>query len=330
MKKDTIMHIKKTIILLITFMIPSNTLHLRSHFISYQLTPGSRLGDHLLTYSLASAVADIAKLPLHGPSFKYADKLTLSTDNLYIASKKKRTVILSSYQGQNLAVSPGAPIAYVCTLKTTINNMRGFNDFYNYTKTHPLFKAHLVHMISPLYQIEQLPLPSDMITVAVHVRTGGGFDKPLFMNSNLKKKPASTHYFADQMYPERFPPESFYIEQIAQIAKLCKNKPLFIHIFTDDKNPPAIVARFKAQLLHINGIFSCRTGENSHDTNVLDDLFNMMKFDCLIRPASSYSKMAQLLGNHTIIIYPKKVKWIKDTLTTEKVGIINHSLWHAR
>lgn len=381
------MNIKQTIILLLAlstlqtcFSKPNNN----SNFITYQLNPG-RLGDHLLTYCIAKLVAHLSGLPLYYSPIKGADELALSKLETYHPPKSRRTILIEEYKdtahlplyfprtGSKNRITRSiptkeTPIGYVCTLKTAIKNIKGFQDLYRYTQKNPAFKAELSRMINPLIPIEPLPLPENMISVAVHVRTGGGFDKPLFMQSDLTEKPKSTHYFADQMYPKRFPPEIYYIEQIATVARLCDYKPLFVHIFTDDKNPAAIVERFKDKLSRlidadfitetdfltqtsslinpeslpetnsnfktdpviktssprVTVLFSCRTEGNAHNANVLDDLFNMTRFDCLIRPASSYSKIAQLLGNHKIIIYPKRVHWIGNELVADKIGIVNN------
>ncbi|MCX5925243.1 MAG: hypothetical protein NT124_03010 [Candidatus Dependentiae bacterium] len=315
-------YIHKTYLLFVTMC----TMHSSfADFITYELIPGSRLGDHLITYSKAKLASYLSGLPLYCPPFKMSDQLALSIHETYVPKKTKRTVILDNDQ----SICPttyNSPIEHVCTLKTAIHGLKGFNDYYRYARANPTFKAELMRTICPLQPITAMPLPANMITVAVHVRMGGGFDKPLLMKSGIRTKPRGNHQFADQMYPQRFPPEEYYSEQIAKASQLYNNKPLFVHIFTDDQNPSAIVARFKKKLSHLNITFSCRATGNAHDANVLDDLFNMMRFDCLIRPASSYSKIAQLLGNHSIIIYPKRVHWIKNKLVADKIGIINNIL----
>jgi len=304
------------------------------HFVTYELNPG-RLGDHLLTYSKALLVQYLAEkegrnIPLYHRPFKWSDQLTLSTVEQYIPPKRYETVPVIYYDKNTIAFTSSSPktkqkpTGYVCSLKTIIYDIRGFTDLYRYTQKTPEFKKRLLEMISPVNPIESIDLPDNMPTVAIHVRTGGGFDKPLFMQSNLPSKPSGNHSFADLIYPLRFPPEIFYIEQLSEISRLYEFKPLFIHIFTDDPDPAAIVDRFKEKLKDFKLTFSYRTAANSHNTNVLEDLFNMTRFDCLIRPASSYSKIAQLLGNHTIIMYPNRSRWIDNKLIIEKVSTINN------
>jgi hypothetical protein len=55
--------------------------------------------------------------------------------------------------------------------------------------------------------------------------------------------------------------------------------------------------------------------------NVIDDYWNMAQFDCLIRAASNFSRSAQLLGDHKIILFPKHAGWIDDKNIVDVVGI---------
>ena len=100
--------------------------------------------------------------------------------------------------------------------------------------------------------------------------------------------------------------------QIIYLQKYFNYAPLFIHVFTDHKNPKALVNEIKKNMNHKNVHFHYRSKNNTYDSSALDDLFAMAKYDCLIRPASSFSKAAQLLGNHKIIIYPSKSTWLKE------------------
>ncbi len=171
-------------------------------------------------------------------------------------------------------------------------------------------------MLSPVGNISALETPPTMLSIAVHVRRGGGVDLPL-----CQKKPASTTHFADKKWPAKFPPHSFYIEQIRHIAQQHRGVPLYVHIFTDDPNPSEIVDIYKKALAEFSITFGCRQKGNKHDCNVLDDLFAMKDFDFLIRPESGLSLFSQILGNHKLVIYPLHATWQDDTtLIIDKVG----------
>jgi len=300
------------------------------NILSYQLTPG-RLGDHLLAVAKTELVAQLEKLPVAHVPFEWSDHLALSKQINYKAPKSSRRLILHKYKPGITALLKNT--TFLCSLKTDIysdkqsmdkqNNIGNFGNLYEYTRTNPVFKKRLQRLIAPLHTIEALDLPKNRITVAVHVRTGGGFDKLSRMDQHTAKK--ENGRYTDQIHPQRFPPESYYTQQIETVSMLLGHQPLFVHIFTDDRDPLAITKRFQQKLSHLSNItYSCRATGNAHNLNVIDDLFNMTRFDCLIRPASSYSKMAQLLGDHVIITYPKQVIWVNGILVADKVGIINH------
>lgn len=307
----------------------SNTCPELSNIITYKLNPG-RLGDHLLAYIKAKIVSRLSGLPISCRAFKWSNHFALSKYEKSFSLKSYTKVNLNFYTKKNLnkitrkcqMAELSKPIAYVCDLKTKIKPFKGFNDIYKFVRSNQLFKNELLRMVAPIEPIEQLDIPTDMVSVAVHIRTGGTFEKTSLQQHNTNYKKVSV---VEMEYPTRFPPEEYYIEQLKKIAEIIK-KPLFVHIFTDDTKPLAIIARFKKQLPPSDYAitFSCRTTENDHNLNVLYDLFNMTRFNCLIRPASSFSKIAQLLGDHRIIIYPAKASWIVNQVVVTKVSMINH------
>lgn len=150
---------------------------------------------------------------------------------------------------------------------------------------------------------EQIEIPTNRLTIALHIRRGGG-------------------YLTDQVLIHtqlwQFPPDQFYLEQIRTIYNLTK-KPLFAYIFTDDPHPAKIAQTFSKALSDIDIMFDYRKTKNHHALNVVEDFFGMLKFDCLIRPYSHFSMWAERLGNYKIIIYPHMSK---DGLIHE-ISIIN-------
>lgn len=80
--------------------------------------------------------------------------------------------------------------------------------------------------------------------------------------------------------------------------------------------------RYKKKLNNPRIHFDCRKGTNSHKLNVLEDLFNMTRFDCLIRPSSSYSTIAQLLNNFIIVIHPMHYVWSGEKLIIDHVEVL--------
>jgi len=177
---------------------------------------------------------------------------------------------------------------------------------------HKKFFTKMKDLIKPINKIEYIDLPKDKITVAVHVRRGGGYDKPLiYIDKKGKKK---------QRRPLKFPPDEYYINQIKSLSSFFNNVPIHVHVFTDDQDPVKITNRYEKCINLSNITYSCRKTGNHHDKNIFDDLFNMAhKFDCLIRPSSNFSIIAHLLGDHRVVISPMEYIWQNDTLTISKV-----------
>jgi hypothetical protein len=236
---------------------------------------------------------------------------------------------------------------------TNYKNTAWLNSLlYELTIQNPTFGKHLIHMLQPKEKINPLTLPKDKTTVAIHIRKGGGFDPKLISKQYYDTSTYNTEYKeidisidntqnitsitknittidtsiltniegADQSWPEKFPPEQYYVDQIKKLFHMLNHQPLYVHIFTDDKKPNELKKRIKkaVNLPHIT--FAC----NKHNASMLEDFFAMTQFDCLIRPVSGFSYFPQVLGKHKIIMYPLHLAWIKpNLLIVNKVGIIH-------
>jgi len=166
-------------------------------------------------------------------------------------------------------------------------------------------------------------LPQDKISVAVHVRKGGGFDQSLSSIQYYPSNMISRKFYADEKWPIKFLPEQYYVNQIKRISKLFDDASLFVYIFTDDRCPLRLVKRIEKAVNKCNITFSCRNCGNTHNTHVVEDFYNMARFDCLIRSGSHFALASQLLGNHQVVIYPKHWQWVGRKLVIDEVSIID-------
>lgn len=277
--------------------IPNNT-----SYISYKLA--GRVGDNILVYCKAKWLAYKYGIPLLYKPFKYSQELILdSNEQKYIRSLVGHLKVVP-IKNEYIVLRPQSSCLYE-------------SDFFfsPLDWTHDevvikdlLFLNQLKKLVSPKKKLPKLLLPSNMVTVAMHVRRGGGYDSQLLMSSNVLK----------------FPPDSFYIESIQKMYLLNDSKPMYVYIFTDDANPNAIAYAYQAKINNPNIFFDCRQGSNSHDAHVLEDLFKITQFDCLIRPRSSYSMSAQILGNFKKVIFPKHALWQLGSFDIDTVGLIDH------
>ncbi len=287
-----------------------------SSAVTYDLN-GGRLGDNLVTYIKAQWIAYKRGLPFLHVSFEYSDQFMIADyDKPYNPITDKRR-----FRGEkHLWSNPET---------TTIFKAEDRVLYFAYNGTvlaegdilaiqDAPFIALLQERLRPRYPLPKIELPSDVITVALHVRKGGGYDFPLLMQGRQKGRARG---YADIRWPLRFPPDEFYIQQLQKLAEMFSGQQLYVHLFTDDKEPHLLVERYKKVLNNQRITFAYRVQGNRHDANVVEDFFAMTYFDCLIRPDSCYSKCAQLLGSHKMVLYPVKHSWHGDHLTIDEVGI---------
>ncbi len=283
-----------------------------------------RFGDGVLYYTVIKFISYKYNMPLFLKPFKYSSMLRLGREE-----KKYSREIEEQFKGGIIPFSKEEDII-VHAKDNVIFANRNFriDGCSNLIQTieHMLqdqcFMSELKSMLKPVVPLPKIALPQDKITVAVHIRKGGGFDPPL--GSIQYYNMANKKLYADKRWPSKFPPEQYYVDQIKKMLMLFDDEPLFLYIFTDDRNPSRLVARIKKAVNKNNITFSCRSRGNAHNAHVVEDFYNMSRFDCLIRSNSHFGIAAQLLGNHKIIIYPKHFKWVGRKLIVDEVTIVDN------
>jgi len=278
--------------------------------ITYVLNRG-RFGDHLLNYSKAKWVEYQDDILFFYTPFKYSNMLKMhELENVYtkgVNRRFKRSFRLNKIK--NFRIKKEASCLYISNCYALIDIDWSDSDFVK----------ELKRTISPVIPIPKPHVPEGYISVAVHVRKGGGYDEPLMSDSDANKKGHRLGYFADEVYPLKFPPDSYYIESIKKLYGMLNKSPLYVYVYTDDKNPRRIVDKFKKQLTGLDITFSCRESGNHHDKNVIEDFFGMTYFDCLIRSGSHFSFFADVIGDYLVVIYPEHAFWKDGELIVDQV-----------
>ncbi len=279
-----------------------------------------RFGDQLLLYYNAKRLAWLLNMPFLYQPFEYSDRLVLHKHEIQYTQDLKQRFRLKQPASAALKKIEPYILYEVSFYKPIIFPHATAEDQAE-------FLAHMRKMIAPRKKIKAIQLPKNMITVAVHVRKGGGHDWPLmsrqeYTAEDIKKahdKPVRKCLCSDVKHPSKFPPDQYYIDQIKRLSELCGNVPMYLFIYTDDQKPEHIKQRYKKLVNKTNIVFDSKKGDNNYQDCVLDDFFNMMKFDCLIRATSSFSYMVEELGCCKIAISPTQVKWVGDILVVEEV-----------
>lgn len=330
------------------------------HAITYSIEKWRRLGDAITTVCKALYFAKACNLPVYFCDFPYFDQFALSISAPMLTSEivknYSKVVPITTQAELSKQLESTEPILFECQFLSETPPM------YSVTREYPEFEELIKKAFTPLIDIPQLAKPPAVVTVALHVRKGGGFDKPLGSKQEYgpnhklpkgfyikKNSPQGSHMdawpikwptgpvflevvknyiykkinYSDYIWPIKFPCDQYYIDQLKELSAMLPGKNLLIYIFTDDPEPEKIMERYSVQLKdYPRIIFSYRTKDNHHTKNVIEDLFSITQCDCLISASSSFATAAQLLGNHQVLIFPLTAITLKNKIIINKVGII--------
>lgn len=322
-----------------------------------------RLGDNITTLS-KMLYFDHAykkyKFALYFNEFPYFDQFAISQNaqmlTPQIEKQFSKKVIINRFTDIEEHLNSPEPVLFVCHFLSETPPL------YTLTHEYPDFEKRIKTAFIPLIEIPDLAKPPAVITVALHVRKGGGFDKPLGSKQEygsqhtvpkgfyLKKNtPAGSHIdawhinwpasplfieavkhymykkmnYSDYIWPIKFPCDQYYIDCLKELATMMPGKNLLVYLFTDDPEPAKIMERYSAQLAdYPRIIFSYRQKDNHHTKNVIEDLFALTQCDCLISASSSFAQAAQLLGDHHVLMFPMWAVTMPDKIVINKVGVI--------
>lgn len=278
---------------------------LATNGITYGLS-GGRFGDNIRAYTEARWLAYKNQLEFFYTPFEYSSQLALHTSHPAVDSHSKKNTRMVTDARQ---VTQRDLDTLFITKAYPSNNIINFDD--------KAFYALLKQEIAPLTPLPSITIPKDHYSIAVHVRRGGGWDRKLCQAdtiSNAKFSEELSCSYVDRSFPRKFPPDSYYIEQLEYVTKLHLDKKIYIYLFTDDPEPATIVEKYQKALTHPALVFEYRTQNNAHNAHVLEDFFAMMHFDCLIRSTSHFSTSAGILGRIKLDIGPEQHVWHGNTL----------------
>jgi len=247
---------------------------------------GGRLGDNILSYVHALWVSYKYDIPLLYRPFRYSEQLALHDP------QKDRDTLIEKYTNtiqcgltRNVKIERSAKVLYTVPFYSEFNQEK-IPPYLKVDWDNKRFKDLMKRRLKSSTPIKQF-IPKDRITVAIHVRKGGGFD----INGQ-------------NFMPYKFPPDSFYIKSLKTISEMLRDQPIYAFIFTDDAHPEHIAQEYARRVNLPNITYDYRKAGNHYAANVLEDLFAMSKFNCLIRPLSNYSLIASKLGSMMIEIAP--------------------------
>lgn len=296
--------------------------------VTYTMSPG-RFGDHMLAYMHAKYVSYKYKIDLLCKPFIFSCQFLLhELERPYVEGvEKKFKRVVTLRKGQQLVIHPETSTLYIIPYfpesLQEYEDPRHNHPYFAVDWDDPEFKQELRRMLSPRYPISLICLPKDRISVAVHVRkNSNGFDLPLSHDLERGILTPGVPRYVDTVFPLKHVPDSFYIEQIKKISEIFNHQPLYVFIFSDDVHVVDITNKYKEAVNLSNIEFACRTGENNHVSNIIEDFLSMALFDCLIRADSNISIAASKLGNYRVLITPKHHRWDNGRHIIDQVDIV--------
>lgn len=296
----------------------------------------SRLGDYVYSYGLANLFSLKYNIPFYMTPFKYSELFLLHECDQFLDEKtrnsfeqvveilkedellkhlktSKKSTLFTLYYDSRAHILP--------ELKENFPTVHAYLNMYFYAQRCSALGSFLKKAFTPKVTPHQIFLPDDKITVAVHVRKGSGPDTEMKaiqyqdeFDYILRRDVALPTFVKslDFKIPWKFPSEQFYVDQIIKLSEMLNHAPLFVYVFSDSKHPEKIVERFKKRITLPNITLTCNKQDacvrHISGNAIIEDIYNMSRFDCLIKAESGFSLTSQFIGDYKIIIVPMETK----------------------
>jgi hypothetical protein len=300
-----------------------------------------QLGDQLLMYINTKWFAYHFNLPFYYQPFPYSDRFQLHVkEQRFEPSMRQQYKNIVEYENpiskmSDVPIDTHKDTLYVIHFFFRLSHWvdwrkYGADDMTTWTEIYndQVFVNQLKEMIAPRDNLNLVYPPKDKISVAVHVRRQGprdaGSSFASYETYDVTKlnhnEPIPHSSYTDRVFPLKSVPLQFYIDQIKRLSEMYNDAEMFVCIFTNDNNPEYVMTTIKKMVNKDNITFDYRKGKASD--NVVEDMFSMTNFDCLIRSGSNYSQICDFIGNYKVIIYPQKAYWVGRALVVDQVGTI--------
>lgn len=273
--------------------------------VTYEFS-GGRFGDNLLSYLHAKWVSYSCGVPLVYKPFRYSEQLVMDAKELHYDQVERNFFAENKLRGDLTRVISRIPFLYICPyFPETEGELQG-----GYYRPFPVdwnnedFRKSALAMIEPKEPLALALPPEGTISVAIHIREGGGYDDGEF----------------PLRCPLKSPPLSFYAQCLEKLYQVFLDRPLYCHVFTDAQEPKALVEYLERHVppgMRIS--FRCREEGNRHDAHVLEDFFSLFHYDILIRPESNYSIIPTLLHSYMAVFYPVSFSTDADILVIDEI-----------
>lgn len=269
---------------------------------------GGRFGDNLLTYLHAKSFAlQQNKMLLYKP-FEYSSELIMDIEELKFSEEARKFRYLVNLDRNYIRFINKNDIIFVCPyfpeIQWELNRQSYFT--WNVNWKDPKFREIARRMISPKNPLELTFPPKEKISIAIHMREGGGFDD-------------EEHKFN---HPLKTPPVTFYADCLKKVLQEFPQNIFHCHVFTDAIDPKLWIEKMLKDVPgHERIDFHYREVGNRHNSSVLEDFFSLFNFDILIRAESNYSIVPSLIHDYSLVYYPKTFSIHDRVVTIDEITV---------
>lgn len=300
-----------------------------SSALTFEVSTG-RLGDHLVAYAKAKELALKHNIPLLFKPFELYDQMQISNEE-YIYEENDPEIferVQYIYTADDTTIKSNTNTLYILSKRHWQKPDTDAAGTFHISKQEQLRSA-LRKTIKPKKIVSPTYTPPGWVSIALHIRTGGDHqrDQELlkihnFRYSYLEKQQQS--FQEDQEVVLKFPSIKFYRTQLEHIAQVLHNKKLYVTIYTDDSHPEQLAQQVTKNITHKQ--FACTyRKQNDHKNNILQDMFDMANAHILIRPRSGISIVAEIIGNHSVVIWPKRGHWENGKFVIDQVKTVTRT-----
>lgn len=291
------MYVKFCILFLIPVLLFSETV--------IQTKPNKcRLGDQFCTFARALYFSYLYDLPLVVTEFDHSNLFQLSLlfpSKLKNPHSFKESITIRRHQ----EIDPEAKdtlylVPYLVDnfIEGTTNREVSTPDFNDHDYMY-LLKSALTPLKPPTLHLP----PEGCTSIAVHLRTGEGYD------TTTSKK----------LVPYKFLSKSSALNMLnSLLSQIPGDESIYVHIFSDVQNPKKMLKWFRD-----NGPKHVTWGttlDNLSSDAAISDLYSMASFDYIIRPSSNFSLWSLILGNHKLALITTRAHYdemLKETVVDE-------------
>jgi hypothetical protein len=262
--------------------------------VTYELS-GGRFGDNITSFLHAKWASFYFNIPIYTTPFLYYEWLKLSQEYPLRNTYPHQITPYSSLEGININEKNR-----MYEIKFYPEDEVEFNKDITYWGTRRIdidwknkeFRKAALSSILPIFSLDLITPPKEKVSIALHLREGGGFDGDWERNK----------------YPNKFPPLHYYLKSIEKVLELLPEKSFYCFIFTDALEPLKY-QKCLSEFFKKNKItFDIRSSKIGKNNLVLDDFYSIFNFDIVIRPGSNFTIPQTRLQDYAIVISPLNEK----------------------